>query len=270
MKVVLFCGGMGMRIREFSDVIPKPMVPVGSRPILWNIMKYYAHYGHKDFIVCLGHMGEVIKDYFLNYRETHSNDFILRGDGTNVELLSRDIHDWTITFVDTGLRSNIGMRLKAAQKYLEGDEMFLANYSDGLTDLPLDRVVQQVRESRKVGGFVSVRPSQSFDIVKMQEDTGEVEALEHVTKAGIWVNAGFFTFRSEIFDYMKEGEELVYEPFRRLIADRQVITYRYDGFFLAMDTFKEKMMIDDMYVRGERPWEVWKEKEGQMNGSARR
>ena len=148
MKVVLFCGGQGMRMREYSETIPKPMVPVGSRPILWNIMRYYAHYGHKDFILCLGHMGEKIKEYFVNYRETDTNDFVLRGggDGKGVELLSRDIHDWTITFVDTGLRSNIGMRLKAVEKYLQGEEMFLANYTDGLTDLPLGDVTRQFLE----------------------------------------------------------------------------------------------------------------------------
>jgi glucose-1-phosphate cytidylyltransferase len=264
MKVVLFCGGMGMRIREYSDAIPKPMVPVGSRPILWNIMRYYAHYGHKDFILCLGHMGELIKEYFINYRETDSNDFVLRGGPNNVELLSRDIHDWTVTCVDTGLRSNIGQRLKAVEKHLEGEEMFLANYTDGLTDLPLNLVTDHFLSKGKVGSFVSVKPSQSFDIVRMRGTDGEVEGLEHVTKAGIWVNAGYFTFRKEIFSYMKEGEELVYEPFRRLISLNQIVTYRYDGFFLAMDTFKEKMQIDDMYARGERPWEVWKGANGRL------
>jgi glucose-1-phosphate cytidylyltransferase len=263
MKVVLFCGGQGMRMREYSETIPKPMVPVGSRPILWNIMRYYAHYGHKDFILCLGHMGEKIKEYFVNYRETDTNDFVLRGggDGKGVELLSRDIHDWTITFVDTGLRSNIGMRLKAVEKYLQGEEMFLANYTDGLTDLPLGDVTRQFLEKGKVASFVAVKPSQSFDIVR-QNENGEVAGLEHVTKAGIWVNAGYFTFRKEIFSYMKDGEELVYEPFGRLIAAKQVVSYQYDGFFLAMDTFKEKMQIDDMHTRGERPWEVWKTAEG--------
>lgn len=257
MKVVLFCGGMGMRMREYSETIPKPMVPVGSRPIIWNIMKYYAHFGHKDFILCLGHMGEVIKDYFVNYRETDSNDFVLRGGAGKVDLLSRDINDWTITFVDTGLQSNIGMRLKAVEPYLEGEEMFMANYSDGLTDLPLHDVTRNFVEKGKIASFVAVKPSQSFDIVR-QNEHGEVAGLEHVTKAGIWVNAGYFTFRKEIFQYIRDGEELVYEPMRRLISEKQVLSYQYPGFFLAMDTFKEKMQIDDMYARGERPWEVWK------------
>lgn len=257
MKVVLFCGGMGMRIREYSDVIPKPMVPVGSRPILWNIMRYYAYYGHKDFILCLGYKGEVIKEYFLNYRETSSNDFVLTQGGRNVELLSSDIHDWRITFVDTGLKSNIGMRLKAVEKYLDGEKEFLANYTDGLTDLPLDKVVNHFHEKNKIASFVSVKPSQSFDVVKMKNGD-EVEGLVHITKHGLWVNAGYFTFKKEIFDYINDGEELVYEPFKRLIEKGEITTYKYDGFFLAMDTFKEKQEIDDMYARGDTKWEVWK------------
>lgn len=257
MKVVLFCGGMGMRIREFSDSMPKPMVPIGNRPILWNIMRYYAHYGHKDFILCLGYKSEVIKQYFLNYQEAYSNDFVLTKGGKDVELISSDIQDWRITFVDTGLRSNIGMRLKAVEKYLEGEDVFLANYTDGLTDLPLDKVIKHFHQHEKIASFVSVKPSQSFDIVNMR-DRDHVEGLVHVTKSGIWVNAGFFTFRKDIFDYMKKGEELVYEPFRRLIKNHQLVTYKYDGFFLAMDTFKEKMTIDDLYAQGDTPWEVWK------------
>ena len=140
MKVVLFCGGQGMRMREHSETLPKPMATIGYRPILWHLMKYYAHYGHKDFILCLGWQGNVIKDYFLNYNECVSNDFTLR-EGGNVELANSDIHDWNITFVDTGLTANIGQRLKAVEPYLEDEEVFLANYSDGLSDLDLGLMV---------------------------------------------------------------------------------------------------------------------------------
>src|SRR6478609_5593576 len=147
MKVVLFCGGLGTRLREYSDTIPKPMVNIGHRPILWHVMKYYAHYGHKDFILCLGYKADVIKKYFLEYDECVSNDFVLSGGGKNLQLLSSDIHDWNITFVDTGLTSNIGQRLKAVQRQLEGEEMFLANYTDGLSDVPLPAVIESFRES---------------------------------------------------------------------------------------------------------------------------
>src|SRR3954468_9817857 len=134
MKVVLFCGGLGMRMREFSEAVPKPMVPIGYRPILWHVMKYYAHHGHKDFILCLGYQADVIKSYFLEYNECLSNDFVLSKGGKNLELLTTDIDRWRITFVDTRLKSNIGQRLKAVERQLEGEEMFLANYSDGLSD----------------------------------------------------------------------------------------------------------------------------------------
>lgn len=256
MKVVIFCGGFGMRIREYSDIVPKPMVPIGPRPILWNVMRYYAHFGHKDFILCLGHQAEVIKNYFLNYNEALSNDFVISGGGKQIKLLSSDIHDWTITFADTGLRSNIGQRLKAVEKYLDDEEIFLANYSDGLTDFHLPDAIEHFKRKNAIASFLAVKPSQSFDVVRTR-DGDEVEALEHVTKSGMMVNAGYFTFRHEIFDYIKEGEELVYEPFRRLMKERRLVAYKYDGFFLSMDTFKEKQMIDEMSARGETPWEVW-------------
>jgi glucose-1-phosphate cytidylyltransferase len=131
MKVVLFCGGLGMRLREYSDKVPKPMVPIGYRPIIWNIMKYYAHFGHKDFILCLGHKADTIKNYFVNYDETISNDFVFTKGGKDIEMLNTDIDDWRITFVDTGINSNIGMRLMKVKEHLKGEEMFLANYSDG-------------------------------------------------------------------------------------------------------------------------------------------
>ena len=132
MKVVLFCGGLGMRMREYSEAVPKPLVPIGYRPILWHLMKYYAHYGHKDFILCLGYRADAVKNYFLEYNECITNDFVLSEGGKKIEMLNRDIHDWNITFVDTGLMSNIGQRLKAVEEHLHGEEMFLANYSDGL------------------------------------------------------------------------------------------------------------------------------------------
>src|SRR5215210_4763777 len=137
MKVVLFCGGLGLRLRDYSDSIPKPMVNIGYRPILWHVMKYYAHFGHKDFILCLGYKADAIKNYFLTYDECISNNFVLSNGGKNLRLLHSDIQDWNITFVDTGLTANIGQRLKAVEPYLEQETMFLANYSDGLTDLPL-------------------------------------------------------------------------------------------------------------------------------------
>jgi glucose-1-phosphate cytidylyltransferase len=257
MKVVLFCGGLGMRLREYSEIIPKPMVNIGYRPILWHVMKYYAHYGHKEFILCLGYKADIIKNYFLNYNEFLSNDFVLTKGGKDLRLIHSDIDDWKITFVDTGLTSNIGQRLLAVKSYLEGDDMFLANYTDGLSNCPLPKLIETVKERGKIAIFLSTRPGISFHIVSTGEN-GAVKDIVDVGKSEVWINGGYFVFRKEIFDYIRPGEELVQEPFRRLIEKNQIITHRYDGFYIGMDTFKEKQLLDDMYSRGETPWEVWK------------
>ncbi len=259
MKVVLFCGGLGTRMRDYSETIPKPMVNIGYRPILWHVMKYYAHYGHKDFILCLGYKADMIKSYFLNYNEWLSNNFTI-SNGSNIQLFNRDIQDWNITFVDTGLTANIGQRFKAIEKYLEGEEVFLANYSDGLTDLHLPTYIENFYKIDKIASFLCVRPSQTFHLVDMDEQ-GLVQDILDVRQRDIWINGGYFIFRKEIFKYINKGEELVLKPFHRLIAIHKLFAYKYTGFFGVMDTFKEKQMLDDMYAQGERPWEVWRDKE---------
>ena len=256
MKVVLFCGGLGMRLREFSETIPKPMVNIGYRPILWHIMKYYAHYGHKEFILCLGHRADYVKDYFLNYNECVSNDFVLSKGGKVLQLYSRDIDDWSVTFVDTGVNSNIGQRLKAVQKYLDGEEMFLANYSDGLTDLPINDQIACFNRHKKIASFVCVKPNLTSHFVTLDEN-GSVEAIKDINQSDIRINGGYFVFRKEIFEFMKDGEELLHEPFQRLVAQRKLLAYKYDGFWAAMDTFKDKQMLDDIYASGRAPWQVW-------------
>ncbi|MBD1846050.1 glucose-1-phosphate cytidylyltransferase [Cyanobacteria bacterium FACHB-63] len=257
MKVVLFCGGLGTRLRDYSEKIPKPMVNIGYRPILWHLMKYYAHYGHKDFILCLGYKADYIKEYFLNYNECLSNDFVLSAGGKQVQMIGSDIHDWKITFVDTGLNSNIGQRLKAVEKYLEGEEMFLANYSDGLSNLPLDNFIDHFMRHDRVASFLSVKPTQTFHVVSTEED-GLVKSIEHVNSADLRINGGFFALKTEIFRYMQPGEELVIEPFQRLIEKEQLVAYKYDGFWTCMDTFRDKQNLDDLYTQGNPPWEVWK------------
>jgi len=257
MKVVLFCGGLGTRLREFGDNIPKPLVPLGYRPVLWHVMKYYAHFGHKDFILCLGYKADKIKEYFLHYDEAISNDFVLSQGGRHVDLIRSDIDDWRITFVDTGLHSNIGQRLRAVRYLVEGDEMFLANYSDGLTDMPLPQMIDAFRREAKLGAFVCAPPSQTFHVVGLGSDNRVLE-IQPVKETGLLVNGGFFVFRPGIFDYMRDGEELVAEPFGRLIANNQLMGYRYDRFW-AMDTFKEQQELTDLCARGEAPWELWKQ-----------
>lgn len=257
MKVVLFCGGLGTRLKEYSETIPKPMVNIGCRPIVWHLMKYYAHFGHTEFILCLGYRGDLIKQYFLDYDECLSNDFELSGGGKNVRLYGRDFEDWKITFVDTGLSSNIGQRLKAVERYLDGDDVFMANYADGLTNLPLPDYLASFRQRARIASFLCVRPTQSFHVVSVAPD-GLVSGIRHAADAGVWINGGFFIFNREVFRYIKEGEELVEEPFHRLIADEQLIAYRYEGFWACMDTFKDKQNFDALNESGATPWQVWK------------
>lgn len=266
MKVVLFCGGFGMRLRDYSDSCPKPMVNIGYRPILWHIMKYYAHYGHKDFILCLGWKANIIKEYFLNYDECISNDFVLSSGGGEINLLNADIQDWNITFVDTGPASKIGERLKAVEKHLCHEDAFLANYADGLTDLYLPNLIDFFHEKDTVATFLSVQPQyNSFHTVKTDND-GLVRNVEPIENVGVWMNGGFFVFSPEIFKYIDKGQELVEEPFARLIAERKLHSYQYDGFWGCMDTFKEKEILDEMFATGRAPWEVWKQPMGSSAG----
>jgi glucose-1-phosphate cytidylyltransferase len=256
MKVVLFCGGLGMRIREAGENVPKPMVTIGYRPILWHVMKYYAHFGHKDFVLCLGYRGDVIKNYFLNYSETLSNDFVLSEGGKKLDLMASDIHDWKITFVETGLHSNIAQRLKAVERIIGSDEMFLANYSDGLSDLALPDQLDQFRRHDTVASFASVKPNLSYHIVSAAPD-GRVTGIEDIRSTPVRINGGFFIFRREIFKYIGDGEELVHEPFQRLIGEGRLRAHEYDGFWMSMDTFKDRQQLEDIYARGRAPWQVW-------------
>jgi glucose-1-phosphate cytidylyltransferase len=257
-KVVLFCGGLGTRLREYTDAVPKPMVSIGNRPILWHVMRYYAQFGHTNFILCLGYKGGVIKDYFRNYDETVSNDFVLSAGGRHVELLGSDIDDWRITFVDTGLTSNIGERLRLVEKYV-GDEPFLANYADGLTDLDLDAHIGLHRSRGAVATHLAVPPASSFHVVSIDDDDA-VTNIGPMRSADLWVNAGYFVLEPEIFRYMRPGEELVVEPFHRLIAEGRLVAHRYRGFWGVMDTFKDKQALDELYDMGA-PWELWKRHE---------
>ena len=258
MKVVLFCGGLGTRLREHSDTIPKPLVNIGTRPILWHLMRYYAHFGHKDFILALGYRGDMIREYFLNYNEALSNDFVMSGGGKHVELLSRDLDDWRITFVDTGMHSNIGTRLSRVRKYLEGEEMFLANYADALTDLPLNDHIGEFRKQQLMASFVAVPTGGSFHALQAA-DGGVVTSFGALAEsAQLMINAGYFVMRPGIFDYIKEGEELVEAPFQRLIEKRLLGVNRYRRFWQQMDTFKDKITYDRMEAQGKCPWMLWR------------
>ena len=256
MKVVLFSGGLGLRLREYSDVAPKPMIPIGVRPILWHVMRYYAHYGHRDFVLCLGYRADVVKSYFLNYSEAMSNDFVFEDGGRSLELVRTDIQDWRITFADTGVHTIVGQRLRAIRPYVGNEDMFLANYGDTLTDAPLPELIEQFRATDNVAAFLAVRPTYSFHLVDA-DDGGRVRSISNVKEAETRINGGYFILRREIFDYIKEGEELVEEPFKRLIDEGRLMAFKHDGFWAPMDTLKDKQDLDAMYEGGSPPWALW-------------
>ena len=258
MKVVLFCGGYGMRMRNGpADDVPKPMQMVGPRPLPWHVMRYYAHFGHQDFLLCLGYGAHHIKDSFLTYTETASNDFVLRGG--RVELLSADIGDWRITFVHTGLESSIGERLRRVREHVEEEEMFLASYADVLTDAPLDVMVGNLAGSDAGASMMVVPPQVSFHTVEL--DGHQVRSVSSAKALPVWENAGYFVLRQEIFDHLPKNGDLVEDTCGALARRGRLIAYPYRGFWQAADTFKERAALDAAYESGARPWMSWERDE---------
>jgi glucose-1-phosphate cytidylyltransferase len=268
MKVVLFCGGLGMRMRTGPESLPKPMMPIGPRPVLWHIMKYYAHFGHTDFVLALGYGATAVKDYFLSYRETHSNDFVLSKGCTQVELLSTDVSEWRITFVDTGIDTAIGERLRRVRRFLDEDEVFLANYGDVLTDAPMDRIVDDFLRTDAVGSLLAVDPQDSFHVVRIDPE-GRLTGIEPVADMEMRINGGYFVLRQGIFDYLEEGDDLVMDGCVRAARDGRFRAVRYDGFWAPMDTLKERSALEDMDRRGTRPWAVWDDAASRRRDTAR-
>jgi glucose-1-phosphate cytidylyltransferase len=256
-KVVLFCGGLGMRMRDGVSSGPKPMAMVGERPLLWHVMRYYAHFGHNDFVLCLGYGASAVKDFFLSYDETRSNDFVLENGAREVKLLRTDISQWRVTFVDTGLNSPIGERLRRVRPFVEGEPMFLANYADVLTNAPLPEMIERFAASEAVAGLLAVPPQSSHHVVDIGED-GLITQVTPMRDLRQYENGGYFTLRPEIFDYLNEGEDLVEDAImRRLVPKRRVLAYPYKGYWSPADTVKERAQLEEMYHRGNCPWMIW-------------
>ena len=253
MKVVLFCGGLGTRIREYSENIPKPMIPVGSQPILWHVMQYYSLYGHRDFVLCLGYKANVIKEYFLNYRPSAGSDCVISEFGSRIEILGEPPPDWRVTLVDTGVWRNIGERLFAVRNQVRDEEVFLANYSDGLTDAPLPDMIDYFKRSGKIACFLAVRAPFNFHLAEFEEN-GLVLRFRSNKESEVWINGGYFIFRHEVFDYIRDGEELVLEPFNRLIKAGELVAYKYEGFWRAMDTLRDRQVLEEMVEEGKILW----------------
>lgn len=258
MKVVLFCGGFGMRMRDGVSSGPKPMAMVGERPLLWHVMRYYAHFGHTNFVLCLGYGASYVKDFFLNYDETKSNDFVLENGARDIKLFSTDISDWRITFVDTGLNSPIGERLRRVRRFVDGEPMFMANYADVLTDAPLPDMIDQFKASSAVAGLLAVPLQSSHHVVEIGDD-GLITRVSPMREMRQWENGGYFVLRPEIFDYLNEGEDLVENALMRLVPQRRLLAYTYQGYWSPADTVKERARLEQMYERGYCPWMIWDE-----------
>ncbi|MBX3429786.1 MAG: glucose-1-phosphate cytidylyltransferase [Hyphomonadaceae bacterium] len=253
MKVVLFCGGLGTRIREYSESVPKPMIPIGHQPILWHVMNYYSQYGHKDFVLCLGYKANTVKEFFLNYKTQTYGDVIV--EGSKVELLGPREEDWRVAMIDTGVWRNIGSRLWAVRDHVKNEEMFCANYSDGLSDVNLDDMIAKFKASDKIACFLAVHPPVTYHLADINDD-GKVNRFITSDRSEIWINGGFFLLKPAIFDYMNDGEELVVEPFERLIKDNKLMAYKHTGFWRSMDTLRDRQVLEDMMEKGEMPWKV--------------
>lgn len=256
MKVVLFCGGYGMRMRDGVTDAPKPMVRIGARPLIWHVMKYYAHFGHRDFVLCLGYGAEHIKRFFLEYDETYSNDFVLSHGGREVELLSTDLDDWRITFVDTGLNSPIGERLRRVRHLVADEEVFLANYADVLTDAPLPAMIDRLVASDAVASMIAVPPQSAFHTLEVADDD-RVTGVRSVNTLPLWENGGYFVLRQGIFDVVPENGDLVEDGCGTLAARGQLLAYPYRGFWQPADTVKERALLEEAWASGHRPWMVW-------------
>ena len=251
MKVVLFCGGYGLRLRDHAPRIPKPVVPLGNEPLVLHVMRYYAHFGHDEFILCLGYRGDSIRAYFEERRWATSPSAAQADDPR------QDVDRWSITFADTGLDATIGDRLRLVRPLVEDEPMFLANYSDSLTDADLPSRLASFEASHNVASFMAVRPHLSLHHVEVDEDSGRVISIRGIREA-LRINGGFFVLRQGIFDVLDEGDELVERPFAKLMERGALTAQVYDGFWSTVDTFKDHQRLDALLQRGPAPWQLWR------------
>ena len=256
MKVVLFCGGVGVRMGDGATNAPKPMATVGERPLLWHVMRYYAYYGHTDFVLCLGYGASAVKNFFLNYDETRSNDFVLEEGAHKVTLFRTDISDWRITFVDTGLNSSIGERLRRVRRFVEDEPTFMANYADVLTNASLPDMMDRFEASGASASLLAIPPQSSHHAVDI-DDNGIITQVTPMRDLRHWENGGYFIFRPEIFAELDEDEDLVEDAIVRLARKGRAVAYPYKGYCCPAETVKELAQLEELYQRGTCPWMIW-------------
>jgi len=260
MKVVILCGGHGTRIRGVADDVPKPMIPIGRFPILWHIMKHYARHGHRDFVLCLGYKGQVIKDFFLNY-ETHVQDFTIHlGERRQIEFHTAHAEtDWRVTHADTGLDAMTGARLRRIQAHVSGEDDFLLTYGDGVGDIDLSALMAFHRSHGKILTVTGVRPPGRFgELTAGQDGLVTAFAEKPQTTAGL-ISGGFFACKPQLFDYLDDRESLTFEnePMHRLVADRQLMVFEHQGFWQPMDTQRDYQFLNGLFASGKAPWVTW-------------
>ena len=256
MKCVLLAGGLGTRLREETEFRPKPMVSVGGRPILWHIMRNYAHYGYRDFVVCAGYRGDIIKEYFREFHSEVSDFTVTLGSQGSIQYHDNFVEDgWRVTVSDTGLSTMTGGRLFKVKKYVD-DEIFLCTYGDGLADVDVRSLIEFHKSHGKVATVTAVRPVSRFGVLDLAEN-GSVEHFREKPQADGWINAGFFVFNKKIFDYLDANSILENEPMARLAQDNQLMAFRHDGFWQPMDTYREFTLLNDLWDKSAAPWKVW-------------
>lgn len=260
MKTVILCGGQGTRLREETEYRPKPLVEVGGRPILWHIMKTYAHYGHRDFVLCLGYRGNMIKEYFLNY-EAMNNDFTvyLGRENRTTFVDAHEEQDYCVTLADTGLDTMTGGRLRRVKRYIGDDETFMLTYGDGVADIDIEKVLAFHKSHGRIATVSTTQPNSRFGVLTV-DDAGGVTTFQEKPKMEGWASCGYIVFNRKVFDYLDESDDCVLEqtPMERLAADEQLAAYRHEGFFFAMDTFREYQYLNKLWNEGNAPWKVWR------------
>lgn len=257
MQVVILCGGKGTRLEPYSQEIPKPLMRIGAYPILWHIMKIYAHYGHQDFILCLGYLGDKIKEYFRDYTWKHRSCWLRMQSGKESEFQVLDAEDesWNILFAETGEDTNTGGRIKRIEPFIEGEHFFVT-YGDGVARIDLSRLLEFHFSHGRIATVTAVRPRVSFGVMDVDDD-GRVRDFREKPVLKQWVNGGFFVFRREVFRYLEEDSILEKEPLERLVADGELMAYRHTDFWMCMDTYKDNMKLNEIWNSGEAPWKVW-------------
>lgn len=256
MKVVILCGGLGTRLREETEFRPKPMVAIGDQPILWHIMKLFAHYGHSDFVLCVGYRGQIIKDYFLNYESWNSDFTVTLGDHKSVRFHGSHLeHGWQVTVVDTGQETMTGGRVKRIERYVDGD-VFMVTYGDGLSDVDIDALLAFHRSHGKIATVTATRPLSRFGVVDL-DDQAVVRRFREKPLADDWVNSGFFVFNREFFEYLGPDSVLEQGPLEALARDEEIVAFRHEGFWRPMDTYRETLLLNELWASGKAPWAVW-------------